>query len=167
MEKARRARLLSQADGADLVPPKLRQMYMAIAAQRAAEDDAIAALVGPPALPRIANTYYTTGGCWNLALALHERTGLPIELYVRADGKPAHGYVVNDEDGYAIDARGRIPIQQARAGASESPRVTPDELLELLDTLGPVGEFVREPDSIEHADRATEIVLDPGRTAPY
>src|SRR5918996_5605997 len=32
-------------------------------------------------LPPLAEIFYTHGGCWNLVLAIHERTGLPIEVY--------------------------------------------------------------------------------------
>jgi DNA primase catalytic subunit len=54
--------------------------------------------------PGLALTWYMSGGCWSLALALHEETGLPIEVYYRG-GRPAHAYVVDGES--ALDARGR------------------------------------------------------------
>jgi len=147
-----------EGDGAELVPPLVRKMYAKLAAQRARDDEAFAALVGPPVLPPVAYTYYTLGGCRNLALALHRRTRLPIELYMRGN-TPVHCYVVSDEHEYAIDARGRIPLVRARAGTTGSPRVTRGELLELLLTQGPIGEYVRNPVSIGHANRAAAIVL--------
>jgi uncharacterized membrane protein (UPF0127 family) len=36
------------------------------------------------ALAHIAEVFYTRGGCWNLALAMHEATGLPLEVVYRA-----------------------------------------------------------------------------------
>jgi hypothetical protein len=85
-------------------------------------------------LPPLVAARYTGGGCWNLALALHEQTRLPIELFYR-DGKPRHAYVVAGDR--TLDAFGWRLLRHARAGSEESLRVSPAALLELLGAITP------------------------------
>jgi hypothetical protein len=117
-------------------------------------------LLVPSPLPPIAATFYLAGGCWNLALALNTRTGLPIELYHHR-GRPTHAYVVDDVA--AIDARGYNPLRLVRAGAAASERVEPDELLAMLGGLpngAAIVAVVQRDDFRAAAERAATVVLD-------
>jgi hypothetical protein len=80
-------------------------------------------------LQREVALFYSFAGCWNLALALHEATGLPIEMYLR-DGLPRHAYVVIGDS--ALDAWGRRELRHARAGSHELKRVSPAGLIKEL-----------------------------------
>ena len=82
-------------------------------------------------LPPLAEIFYTHGGCWNLVLAIHDRTRLPIEVYC-GGGRLRHAYVVDGDT--AIDARGRNELRIVRAGAERTRVVQPPELLEMLST---------------------------------
>jgi hypothetical protein len=79
--------------------------------------------------PTFARVFYTLGGCWNLALALHAATGLAIELGYRS-GVPRPAYVVDETHG--VDAFGPKLLRFARAGFAEVRRVSPAELLDEL-----------------------------------
>jgi hypothetical protein len=120
------------------------------------------AAFGPKSsLPPVAEIFYTSGGCWNLALAIHEKTELPIEVYFRGT-QPTHAYVVDGE--YALDARGRNPLRRVRLGAARTQTVTPAELFAMfesdLETGMSVARVVRRPDWVAAAARAAEIVVD-------
>lgn len=111
-------------------------------------------------LPPVAAAFYLGGGCWNLALAVHERTGLPIEVYYR-DVLPRHAYVVEGDT--ALDAWGRRPLRFARAGTERSEAVTRYELLTRLRETPEGDRLVAEverPELREAADRAAELLLE-------
>jgi hypothetical protein len=76
-------------------------------------------------LPPAAFFHYAIGGCYSLALALHEATGFPVELFIR-DGLPSHAYVVDGDT--ALHANGRRPLREARALADQIRSVTAAEL---------------------------------------
>jgi hypothetical protein len=80
-------------------------------------------------LQREVALFYSRAGCWNLALALHEATGLPIEIALR-DGLPSHAYVVSGDS--ALDAWGLQELRLARAGSDEIKRVSPAGLIKEL-----------------------------------
>ena len=87
----------------------------------------------PTPFPPDAAAYYVSGGCWNLAIALHSATGgLPIEALFRGEG-PKHAVVVDGAT--TLDAFGRRLLRHARAGFDEWRDVTPDGLLALLAAL--------------------------------
>jgi hypothetical protein len=69
---------------------------------------------------RTAFGFYVRGGCWNLALALHESTGCPIEVSLK-NGVPIHAYVVDGDS--AVDICGRRELADARAGSDSVKRV--------------------------------------------
>lgn len=149
----------------DLVPADQRaEAEQLLHEMKAAESEDLAAMrkaFGPVSpLPEIAVTFYTMAGCWSLALAINERTGLPIEVYYRA-GRPRHAYVVDGE--LAVDANGTNPLRLVRAGAESTRRVTPAELDELLATETPGGQdtvaVVHQAAWVEAAARAADAVL--------
>jgi hypothetical protein len=108
-------------------------VFRAECERRAAEPDP---LRFPSPLPDAAAIYYTSAGCWSLAIALHEETGLPIELYCHR-GRPTHAYVLDGDR--AIDYRGRIPAQMARAGAERVERSDPAGIEAHLEKIAPLG----------------------------
>jgi hypothetical protein len=112
----------------------------------------------PSVLPDVAATFYSQGGCWNLALALHEQTGLPIELYYRG-GVPRHAYVVDGEMG--IDHRGRNPLRLVRAGTERSRRVDGDQLRACLREISEqLAAEIEGPELREAAAYASACVLE-------
>jgi hypothetical protein len=54
----------------------------------------IAAFAAGSPLPPVAFAFYARGGCYDLALALHESRGFPLELFIRG-GTPTHCYAVD------------------------------------------------------------------------
>ena len=70
------------------------------------------------------------GAVWNLALAIHEATGLSIEVFMGLAGTPRHVYAVDGE--MALDVRGRNPLRFVRLGATEHRQMTPDELFDYI-----------------------------------
>lgn len=61
--------------------------------------------------------WYISGGCWSLALALHDPTHLPIEVYYLG-GRPKHAYVVDGDTALAHAAA-------ASCGSSVSAQIEP------------------------------------------
>lgn len=117
-----------------------------------------AQFVVPSPLPQLAATWYTSGGCWSLALALHEQTGKPIELYYFG-GHPKHAYVVDGDD--ALDARGRNPARRVRGGAEHLERIDTEEQLVArleLDVPG-IAELLTNSEVRAAAARAAHIIL--------
>jgi hypothetical protein len=116
----------------------------------------------PTPLPALAAAHYVSGGCWSLALALHEQTGgLPFELDVRG-GMPRHCYVLDDET--ALDAMGRRLLRYARAGSERTQRLDEaQELLAILYALEPIGtklvEETERPEVKACAERAAAYIL--------
>jgi hypothetical protein len=108
----------------DLVPVELIGYSRRLAAT---ELPGLAIFTSP--LQREVALFYSFAGCWNLALALHEATGLPIEIYLR-DGLPRHAYVVSGDS--ALDAWGRRELRHARAGSDEIKRVSAAGLIKEL-----------------------------------
>jgi hypothetical protein len=107
------------------------------------------ALANSPLSPR-AFAFYSRGGCWNLALALHEATGYPIELFLRG-GVPVHGYVVDGET--SLDGFGRRNLVDARAGSDGVRRISAKKL---RDDLG----AVNRPEWKAKAEHAARIILE-------
>jgi len=134
----------------DLVPRKLR----AAVAQLPPTP-----LLAPSPLPPLAVTWYTMGGCWSLALALHDETGLPIELYHRG-GRPIHAYVVDGD--YALDARGRNELRLVRGGAERLEQIdTEEELVAAIELAAPdIAELLGNAEVRDAATRAARVVLE-------
>ena len=132
----------------DLIPRKLRGLVASLEPTP---------LVAPSPLPALAVTWYTMGGCWSLALALREETGLPIELYYLR-GRPSHAYVVDGDD--ALDARGRNDLRLVRLGAERLEQVDAEELMARLTPVAPdIAELVDDAEVREAATRAARLVL--------
>jgi hypothetical protein len=107
----------------ELVPRSVLPLARRLAVERPA------IIRGP--FPAAAEAWYTYGGCFALTLAVHEAVGGAIEVYYRG-GRPRHSFVV-DDDGYALDARGRNPAHLPRRGADGIERVeTVEAFRELL-----------------------------------
>jgi hypothetical protein len=129
---AQRERKKSRQDGKQQQPPVARDVDLVPAQElgryrRLAQGEQFRQLTAPAnsPLPPAALAFYVRGNCFGLALAAHDATGLPIELFVRG-GLPVHGYVVDGES--AIDAFGRRNLNDARAGADEIRQVSAAEL---------------------------------------
>jgi hypothetical protein len=138
----------------DLVPAQELGRF-----RRLAQDDDFAFFTRPansPLLPA-ALAFYSSEGCWNLALALHEATGYSIELFLRG-GLPVHGYVVDGET--SLDGFGRRNLVDARAGSDAVRRVSAKELRDDL------GATVNRPEWQAKAARAAAIVLDAADRSP-
>jgi hypothetical protein len=136
------------ARDADLVPVQELGSF-----RRLAQDEDFAFFTRPAnsPLPPAALAFYSRGGCWNLALALHEATGLPIELYLR-DGVPIHGYVVDGDS--SLDGFGRRKLADTRAGSDGVRRISAKELRDDL------GATVNRPEWQAKAERAARIILE-------
>lgn len=133
----------------DLVPRRLRAMVAQLPPTP---------LLVPSPLPPLAVTWYTMGGCWSLALALHEETGFPIELY-SAGGRLKHAYVVDGE--YALDATGRNPLRLVRLGGELPEQVeTEEQLVARLELeVDGVTELLTNAEVRECATRAARVIL--------
>lgn len=133
----------------DLVPKRL----VALVAQ---EPPALQLVPSP--LPQLAFTWYVSGGCWSLALALHAATGLPIEIFHWVDG-PRHAYIVDGD--YAIDARGRNLLRLARAGAARLDQVNGiDQLVAMTKDVAPeLRTLLDAVDVRSCAARAAAVIL--------
>jgi hypothetical protein len=131
----------------DLVPVKELGSF-----RRLAQDEDFAFFTRPAnsPLPPAALAFYSRGGCWNLALALHEATGYPIELFLRG-GVPVHGYVVDGET--SLDGFGRRNLVDARAGSDGVRRISATELRHDL------GDTVNQPEWRTKAVRAALVIL--------
>lgn len=101
------------------------------------------------------------GGCWSLALAIHEETGLPMELYYRGV-RPSHVYVVDGV--YALDARGRSRLDRVRLGATRVEQVdTEESLLARLTPIAPdVGVLLSNDEVRDAAARAARVIIGHG-----
>lgn len=106
-------------------------------------------------LPAQAAFFYTTGGCFVLAWALAEESGLPLGAELNPSGRAIHAFVVDEPAEQMVDAFGRRPID------------VPDPALlrvgwtiqEILGTVKghPNGEIVARPlRSSEARDRARQ-----------
>lgn len=137
-------------DADELVPRKFRTAVAALPPTP---------LLAPSPLPPLAVTWYTMGGCWSLALALHEETGLPIELY-SIGGHPRHAYVVDGD--VALDARGRNELRRVRGGADDLEQVDTEELLVArLEPVAPdIAELLGDTDVRGAATRAARVILE-------
>jgi hypothetical protein len=103
---------LQLTDELDLVPQAFQADVSRMTPPGTASPLPTADFTSPLSAPAL--TWYTSGGCWNLALALHEATGYPIEVYYR-DGEPKHAYIVDGK--WALDARGTNELRLVQAGA--------------------------------------------------
>jgi hypothetical protein len=92
----------------DLVPAR----YLAAARTLALERPVFV----PTPLSDVAAAFYSHTGCWNLVLALSERTGLPIE-FSASRGHATRAYVVDEDAGRAYGVWGKRQLRSARAGA--------------------------------------------------
>jgi hypothetical protein len=130
---------LSQPECIDFVPARYVDECRALAA---AEPPPAASLLGIEfPFPDIARVFYTRGGCWNLALALHAATGLAIEVGYQGS-VPRHAYVTDETDG--VDAFGPKPVRLARMGFDKVRRVSPAELLDELARMDDGEDLVAE-----------------------
>lgn len=133
------------------MPPKLLAEYRRVAAVRPG--------LFPTAFPPAAEAWYTYGGCFALAVAIHNRTHLPIEVYYFG-GRPKHAYVVDGDA--ALDVRGRNPVRLVRLGAERLEQVDlVDALRALLGEQAPETlEILDYPEVLEAADRAAAIIAE-------
>jgi hypothetical protein len=122
--------------------------------RRAAQDGLLewaTSFSGTP-LPPAAFAFYSRGGCYDLALALHECRGLPLELFVRG-GTPTHCYAVDGDS--ALDTNGRRSLADARVGADEIRSVTAKKLRADLPQL-------TRRERRKKAQRAARLILEAG-----
>jgi hypothetical protein len=117
-------------------------------ARRAAED--LSAFTAGSPLPPAAFAFYARGGCYDLALAVHECRGFPLELFI-CGGTPTHCYAVEGDS--ALDANGRRSLADARAGADEIRPVTAKKLRADLPQL-------TQRERRRKARRAAQLILD-------
>jgi excisionase family DNA binding protein len=82
--------------------------------------------------------------CWIFARALHEVTGLPIYGTTDRAGVVHHAFVLNEQTGEAVDARGFKPLalMQAQARGDGARPLTPDDL------AAQVGGFYDHPERL-------------------
>lgn len=57
------------------------------------------------------------GKCWDMAVALHRVTKLPIQGLYDAEGTCHHAFVLT-QDGQGLDARGLQPIEKLKEGCA-------------------------------------------------
>ena len=69
-----------------------------------------------PSTPSDIIHLYTDGLCWNLAVALHEMTGLPVWVVCEEDGSECHAFVFNKSTSTAYDIRGSLSISEVING---------------------------------------------------
>src|SRR5436309_288833 len=112
----------------------------------------------PSPLPESAVKWYISGGCWSLALALHDATRLPIEVYYLG-GRPKHAYVVDGDA--ALDARGRSELRLVRVGAERTEEVLSKAALvdALLPFVPQIEVLLNDPEVRAAGSRAGAIVL--------
>jgi hypothetical protein len=117
-------------------------------ARRAAAGIEVFAASSP--LPLAAFAFYARGGCYDLALALHEARGFPLEIFVHG-GTPTHCYAVDGDS--ALDANGRRKLRNARVGADEIRPVTASKLRADLPQL-------TQRERRKKARRAAQLILE-------
>lgn len=98
---------------------------------------------------------FLRGGCYALAIWLHQRTGLQLVGLYDEDGTLHHAMVANDAADMVYDARGAVPVQVASllrgrrcAGTILKPASTAD-VMKLASVCEPVSQraisaFVRK-----------------------
>jgi hypothetical protein len=118
-------------------------------------------------LPPSATAFYGSLNCWGLAIALHEATGLPIEVNFDG-GLPVHAYAVDGDN--VLDAFGRRGLRFARAHGDGVQRVSVAELVKMLRSLSRRHKFAETGLPIEQvlgrrewrlkAARAAELLIE-------
>jgi len=113
-----------------------------------------------------ADEAFLHGECHLLTVALHRLSGLPLHAYLDTDMEVegpvlAHAFVV-DEEGHAVDIRGRTPLDHALDGFDTMEpwlaEITVEELMGLAEADD--ADTVLQGDRYRSAEEAAGRVLD-------
>src|SRR5262249_9471027 len=137
----------------DLVPAAVIEQYRMLAATSPP--------FMPSPLPLVAATYYTTGGCWNLALALHDQLADSSIEVLRRNGLPRHACFVLVA--IAGDGFGPRAVRLARTGLDDSavvPASSPFDELARTPSGTDLVALVGRQDFRDAALRAAQFIVE-------
>lgn len=100
--------------------------------------------------PEHVRNRYLRGGCFALAIELHRKTGLPL-WGLLLDDELHHAFVLDPDQGVAIDIRGGMSIEAVRKGARYEETLEAREISEekIMETV-----FSFDPEDLREARRS-------------